>query len=47
MRSSSVEIDYSGATPLPSVIENEPRLVGPLSTQYRVRVTGPSSIDYR
>ena len=43
----SLELDTSVVDGLPAVLEGEPRDVGPLITQLRVRVTGKSAIQYR
>jgi hypothetical protein len=43
----STELKISGDDGLPTVLQGEPREVGPLITQLRVRVTGKSAIQYR
>lgn len=43
----STELDTSVDGGLPAVVTGEPREVGPLMTQFRVRVTGKSAIQYR
>jgi hypothetical protein len=42
----TTELGASGDDGLPTVVEREPRDIGPLLTQVRVRVTGKSKIAY-
>jgi hypothetical protein len=43
----TTELGVSGDDGLPTVLEGQARDVGPLITQFRVRVTGKSVIQYR
>jgi hypothetical protein len=43
----STQLESSTDGALPVVIEGDPRDVGPLMTQFRVRVSGKSAIEYR
>lgn len=43
----SVEVGSTDDGQLPAVVEGQPRELGPLLTQYRVRATGRSTVQYR
>ena len=45
LRIPSVRIEISDGE-MPAIVEDEPRLVGPVLTQIRVRITGKSSFAY-
>jgi hypothetical protein len=46
LRVPTIELEITGDGGWPPVVEREPRLIGPLLTQLRVRVTGTSSFAY-